>query len=86
MGKVECKQYPKAAWDSMTKEQQMKVRKLCIQHGIKPTAKQTSKDAKVDALEAKLGISSQLKDGDVKKTKRETPKEPVWGRNRGMLC
>ena len=26
MGKIECKKYPKAAWNSMTREQQMQVR------------------------------------------------------------
>ena len=30
-----------------------------------------------------LRMSSQPKEGDAKKTKRETPKEPAWGRNRG---
>ena len=28
MEKVKCKKYPKAVWNSMTKEQQMQVRKL----------------------------------------------------------
>ena len=53
----------------------MQVRKLLKQHGIKPAAKQTSADARI----AKLRISSQPKECDVKKTKGETPKEPVWG-------
>ena len=38
-GKVECKKYPKAVWNSMTREQQMQVRKLHEQQGIKPTMK-----------------------------------------------
>ena len=75
MGKIECKNYPKAVWNFMTKEHQMQVRNLCEQQGIKPTTKQQSTDARVAALEAKLGISSQPKKGDIKKTKGETPKE-----------
>ena len=45
--------------------------------------KQTSADSSIVVLEAKLGISSEPKDGDVKKTKGETPKEAARGRNRG---
>ena len=55
----------------------MKVRKMWEQQGIKLTWKQTDADARIAALEAKLGISSQLEDGDVKITKGATPKEPV---------
>ena len=39
MGIIECKNYPKAVWNSMTKEQQMHIKKLQEQQGIKPTAK-----------------------------------------------
>ena len=77
------KKYPKAAWNSMTREQQMQVRKLQEQQGIKPAARQTSADATISALEAKLGIASQTKLGDVKEKVGETSKEPKWGRNRG---
>ena len=45
--------------------------------------KQTSTDARINALETKLGITSQPKENDVKKKKGETPKEPKWGKNRG---
>ena len=45
--------------------------------------KQTSTDARIAALKAKFGISSQPKEGDVKKNEGETPKEPMWRRNRG---
>ena len=58
MGKIKCKKYPKAVWNSMTKEQQKQVCKLCEQQGIKPATKQTSTDARIVALEAKLGITS----------------------------
>ena len=43
----------------------------------------TSTDARISALEAKLGKTSQPKQGDVKEKEGETPKEPKWGRNRG---
>ena len=64
----------------MAKEQQMQVRKLCEKQDIKPAKKHTSADARIAALEAKLRISSQLKEDDVKKTKGKTPKEPAWGK------
>ena len=67
----------------MTKDQQMQVRKLFKQQDIKPTSKQTSTDARIAALEAQFGLSSQPKEGDVKKKEGETPEEPAWGRNRG---
>ena len=88
-GNVEYKKYPKAVWNSMTKEQHMQIRKLQEQQGIKPAAKQKGADARIAALEAKLRISSQPEEGDIKKTKGETPKEPAWRRNRGnpmMTC
>ena len=62
----------------MTKEQQMQVCKLCEQQGIKPSPKQTSTDARIAALEAKLRITYQPKEGDVKKKEGETPEEPAW--------
>ena len=74
---------PKAVWNSMTREQQMQVRKLCEQQGIKPAVKQTSADARISVLEAKLGITSQPVQGDVNKKEGETPKEQKCGRNRG---
>ena len=67
----------------MMREQQMQDRRQHEQQGIKPVTMQTSADASIAALEAKLGIRSQPKEGDVKKTEGETPKEPAWGRNRG---
>ena len=78
MGKVECKKYPKAA-----KEQQMQVRKLPKQQGIKATMMQTSADARIAALEAKLGIDSQSHEGDIKKMEGEALEEPAQGKNRG---
>ena len=59
MGKIGCKKYPKAVLNSMTKEQQMQVHKLCGQQGTKPNMKQTSVDARNAALEAKFEISSK---------------------------
>ena len=55
----------------------MEVCKLCKQHDIKSTMTQTNADARIAALEAKLGISSQPKEGDVKRKERETPKKPA---------
>ena len=83
MGKVECKKYPKAVRNSVTREQQMQVRMLQEQQGIKPTMRQTSTDARISALEVKLGITSQSEQSGVKEKVGETPKEPKWGRNRG---
>ena len=67
----------------MTKEQQVQVRKLCEQQGIKLVVKRTSADARIAALEGNLRVSSWPKGGDVKKTKGETFKEPAQGRHRG---
>ena len=67
----------------MTRKQRWKVHKFHEQQGIKPIMKQTSTDARIVALEAKLGIASQPKEGDVKKKEGETSKEPKWGRSRG---
>ena len=67
----------------MTKEQQMQVCKLCEQQGIKHAINQTIKDARIAALEVKLGINSQSEEGDVKKNEKKTPNEPSWGRKRG---
>ena len=68
--KIKCKKYPKAVWNSMTKEQQMQVCKLHEQQSIKPAIKQTSADARIAALEVNHGINYQPKDGDVKKLGR----------------
>ena len=75
MGKIESNKYPKAVWNSMTKEQQMQVRKLYEQQDMKLATKQTIEEARIAALQAKLGISCQPKEDDVKKKERETPKE-----------
>ena len=72
-GKVECKKYPKAVWNSMTKKQQMQIRKLHEQQGTKPSMKQPSADARIAVLEAKLRISSQPEEADIKKKEGETP-------------
>ena len=83
MWNIKCKKYPMAVWNSMTKEQQMQVCQLRKQQGNKPAAKQTSTDARIAALEAKLGINSQCKESGVKKKEGEAPEEPASGRNRG---
>ena len=83
VGKIECKKYSKAVWNSMFSEQQMQVRKLHEQQGIKPTAKQTSAEARIAALKVQLGINSQTKESDAKKKGGETFEEPVGGRNIG---
>ena len=79
--KVECKKYPKAVWNSMTGEQQMQVHKLHEQQGIKSAMKQTSTDARISALEAKLEITFQPKECDVKGKGGQDSKEPNWGKN-----
>ena len=84
-GKIECKKYPKTVWNSMTKEQQMQVCKLCKQQGIKPTAKQASTDARTAAIEAKLRITSQLKDSDVKKKEGRLQKNQHGRETEGIL-
>ena len=80
MGKVECKKYPKAA-----KEQQMQVRKLPKQQGIKATMMQTSADARIAALEAKLGIDSQSHEGDIKKWRVRLWKNQHRGKTEEIL-
>ena len=42
MGKIELKKYPKAVWNSMSKEQYMQVRQSHEQQCIKPTARKTN--------------------------------------------
>ena len=93
MGKVECKKYHKAFWNSMMKEEQMQVCKLCKQQDIKPAMKQTSTDARVAALEAKLRITSQPEEDDANKKEREAPQEPSgenqresYGDSPGLGC
>ena len=89
MEKVECKKYPKAVRKSINREQQMQFRKLQEQQGIKPATRQTSADAKNSAREAKIEITSQPKQDDVKEKEGETPKEPKWGKNKrnsSMTC
>ena len=65
--KIECKKYPKADWNSMSRKKKIRVRKLCEQQCIKPATKKTSVVARVAALEAQLVIHFQHKEGDVKK-------------------
>ena len=63
MGKVDCKKCPKAIWNSVMKEQQMqmKMQKLHEQQGIKSAARWANTEARIVALEAQLGLSSQPK-------------------------
>ena len=72
-GKLECKKYPKAVWNSMSREPQMQVRKLRVHQGIKPTSKQSGSEIRNAALEAQLRVDSQPK----------TFAELAWGENRG---
>ena len=60
----------------------MQVRKLQEEQGIKHTMWQTSADARISALEAKLGIASQPEQGGVKEKEGGTLKETIWGRNK----
>ena len=56
IGKIECKKYLKAVWNSMSSKQQMQRRKVS-EHQCVRTA----------ALEAQLGVNSQPREGDDKK-------------------
>ena len=85
MGKVEYKTYPKAVWNSMTKEQQMQAHKLHKQQGINLAAKKTSIDVRITAIQAKLGITSQPKESNNNKKMWEISKEPAWGETEGIL-
>ena len=68
----------------MTMKQQMQVCKLCEQ-GIKPAVKQTSTDARIATLEAKLRISFQPEEGDIKKRRERLPKNQYEGETEGIL-
>ena len=83
MGKIECKKYPKAVWNSMMNEQKMQVRKQCEQQGIKPAMKQTSAEVRIITIETQLSISSQPMESGIKKKEGEIPKQPALGRNKG---
>ena len=77
--KVKCKKYPKAVRNSITREQ------LHEQQGIKLAMKQTSSDARIAALKAKLKITSQPQEGDVKKKEGGLPKNQSGGERGGIL-
>ena len=85
MGKVKCKKYPKAVWNFMTKEQQMQVCKLCKQQDIKPAMKQTGTDTRITDLEAKLGVSSQPKEGKIKEKRERLLKNQHGGESGEIL-
>ena len=68
----------------MTKEQQMQVRKLHEQQGMKPAVNQSSEGARIAALEAQLGISSQ-QGGRCQEEMWRNHKQPASGGNRGNL-
>ena len=82
-GENRVEEDPNVVQNNMKTEQQMQVRELCEQQGIKLTTKQTSAEARIAVLEPQLNISSQPKKGDVKNKEEETPKKLAWGRNRG---
>ena len=73
MEKVEFKMYPKSVWNFI-KEQQIEVWKLCKQQGTKPMMKQTSADARIATLEAKLGKLLNLRRVISRKRKDRHPK------------
>ena len=79
MGKIKCKRNPKAIWNSMTKEQQIKVRKLHEQQDIKPAMKQTITDAKITALDTQLRISSQPRRVMPRRKRERLPKNQHGG-------
>ena len=58
-GKIDCKKYPRALQNLMTKEKQIHVRKMQQEQGIKPIFRPASAEARVASLEAKLGINYQ---------------------------
>ena len=59
----------------MSKEQQMQMRKLYKQQGMKAAVKQTSAEARIAALEAQFGIHSQPEEGDIMKKEGKIHKE-----------
>ena len=62
-----------AVCDFMAKEQQIKVRKLQQEKGIKPPPWPTSTEVRVAALEMKLRVSLQLEQLHGKENWGETP-------------
>ena len=63
----------------------MQIRKLHEQQGIRLAARQTSADARIVVLDAKLMVRSQPKEGDDKKMKGETPEESAWKETEAIL-
>ena len=85
MGKIECKKYTKAVWNSMSKEQQMQMRGLCEQQCIKPVSKHPKIEARIAALEAQLRVHSQPEQGDIVKKKERLLKKYHGGETEGIL-
>ena len=81
MKRKRCKRYSKEVWFTMSREQQIQVKKLWEQQGIKWATKQSA-EAMNAAHEAHLGINSQPSKCDASH-EEDTPKESPWGRNRG---
>ena len=73
------KKVPQSSLEPMTKEQQIQIRKLQKEQGIKPTSRPTSTETKVAALEAKLGVSSQPGPDNAEENWGETSKGTMWG-------
>ena len=56
---------PKVVWNSMSRVQQMKVRKMKEQQCIRPAFKQPSAEARIAVIEAQFRVISQSKEEDV---------------------
>ena len=63
----------------------MKVCKLYEQQDIKPAMEQTSAEARITALESKLGIPSKPKEGVVKKKEGNSQRTSMWEKKEGTL-
>ena len=62
-----------AVWNSMSKEEQMQVRKWWEQQGIKPASTQPRVEAGIAAIEAHLQVNSQPEDDNAIKKKESHP-------------
>ena len=65
MEEIEYKKYLEAMWNNMSIEQQVQIRKLHEQQGIKPTYKQQSADARIAASEARPRVNFHTGEKDV---------------------
>ena len=85
MESIKCKNVPKVVWDSMSREQQLQVMRLCGQQCIKHAARQFNTEAQIAAHETQFRSNSHPKMGDVVTREDKTTGEAEWGRNKSQL-